>query len=51
MTDLRKKIVGCLREWMDDVIEDITDYGEVCRAGSAEDLADRITEFVAEGVE
>lgn len=42
MTDLREKIVGCLRAWTEDTIEDIDAHGEVCCAESAEDLADRI---------
>ena len=42
MTDLREKIVGCLRAWTEDIIEDIDAHGEVCCAESAEDLAERI---------
>ncbi len=42
MTDLREKIVGCLRAWTEDTIEDIDAHGEVCSADSAEELADRI---------
>ncbi len=42
MTDLREKIVGCLRAWTEDTIEDIDAHGEVCCAESAEDLSDRI---------
>ena len=42
MSDLREKIVGCLRAWTEDVVHDIEAYGEERYSQSEEDLADRI---------
>ena len=42
MSDLREKIVGCLRAWTEDVVHDIEAYGEERYSQSEEDLADHI---------